>query len=308
MDLGDGAFELDWPSAEELRELYALTPLHRSDPKALFTYRPGLAAQPRAPSFHTNALTLVAGSDGKGPRDKPRVVLVGDEYVFGPHARGEACGALVEQQLAVDCMDATTSGYGPHAYLGAVESLARAKPQAIVVQWSPNDLFEAFEFERNLGVLRGERTLAKGGALPRIDVSERPSASSIVQRWTQNPGGASSALEAALRAVLELRRRCDTAGIPLLVVVLPAPTDPRSGASRATDGEQEFDLLASATGSFARTLNFWGVDVVEFADVAVLSPEHFEADGSLAPTGRAELARVVATRLAHALDPFSAWR
>lgn len=309
IDLGDGGFDLSWPTDDERTQLHKLTPLHRADPKALFTYRVGLGAQPAAPHFRTNALTLVAGSDGKVKLDKPRVLLLGDEYVFGPSSQGDPCGSMVEQHVGVDCLDATTLGYGPQLYLGAFDNLARAKPQVVVVQLSPNDLFEAYEFDRQLRALRGEHSGEAAAARAPIDLAVRPTAADVAQRWTRRPASAAAALELSLRAALELRRRCEAQGARLVLVVLPSSTDPRIGAQPLAPGEAlDADVLVSTQASFARTLRFWGLDVLEFAEQAQLDSQHFEGVERLSPAGRAELARVVAARVATVLEPFAVWR
>lgn len=309
VELKDDAWRLDWPSESERAALYTLTGLHRADSNPLFTYRTGLGPQPNAPAFSTNALAFVWGSDGKAPRTKPRVVLLGDETVFGPTSIGEPCGALVEARLEVECMDATTLGHGPLQYLGMAHSLARVKPEVVLLQWSPGDLLEGGTSEERLLALRnaGERE-SDGGRGP-LDLSLPITPEQVESHWTEQPPGVRSALESSLRAVLELARRCRAMGAELGVVVVPHALDPRAATVDAADGPRRVRaLLDGATGSFVRTLRFHGIDIVELAELSALGPEHFEPDERLSAAGRARLAEVLADRAAALLDRYARWR
>jgi len=214
--------------------------------------------------------------DARAASPSADVLVLGDELVAGSQRFIELLAAR-----GVECIDATTEGYGPLNYLGAYERHA-ARAKTVVVVWNGgNDFVEAFDELRSLS-----RAPDKASRPP----PERLAPGDVATRWNSKAREARLAAEAGLRFTVELERRVREHGGDLIVVLVR----PNAGRSRTERGEG-LDVLDRVANAFSSALIDAGFEVLD-------GDEQQHAGGPpVVATGASTLTEVARVRLAESI-------
>jgi hypothetical protein len=135
---------VDYPPA-------AFSPWIRSDAFG-FRLAPGIDLRMRGPEYDVDVRTNSLGmrDDEPGPKDRPRVLLLGDSFAMGYGVeRGQLFADLLEKDLGIDVEDAGTGGYEIVQQPRVLAELGpKLKPDLVVYAlYLGNDLSQNDEWE-----------------------------------------------------------------------------------------------------------------------------------------------------------------
>lgn len=186
--------------------------------------------------IRSNALGLRRDSELAATKVGPRVLIMGDSHVEGFCDNAETFAALLEVDLTrelgqtVEVVNAALNGYHLYNHLGVLEKFLHLDlDAAVLTAYGGNDFVDALTLRHLFdGTVRPPGTSAYRGA---FESASQAGQSALGQGFLSlkyfdlHPDQVELALETTVELTLEISRICETEGIALVVLYLPALAD-----------------------------------------------------------------------------------
>jgi lysophospholipase L1-like esterase len=265
----------------------------------------------------TNDVGFRGARDLRSDRPDLRILIAGDSHVFGVVPMNENVAPVLETRLTdrspgldVEVLNAALGGYSFYNYLGLIEKYHPLRPDVfVVVVYGGNDFGGVLSLTRYFHRMPhqpGKQPVEQAiRDLPfRTRQGVVPQWLRQIARFAHHPEDRRLSLHVGVACLLEAARICESAGIELLCVYLPAAMDVQPWIETNDAGEigrelgiedEDLAITGELGGAFLDEINVRGIRTIDLrGDFAAFEePLFWRTDHHLNTNGHRRLAETL---------------